>query len=265
MSDSQKENQQPDKKSVAMLVVERGEIPMLESFKAALHTALRKPLPEEAKVAYSDQLTGYKVQAYFDRLNSVLGVSNWTYSYREVNDETVNGDAGVALTVEVTLVVPVFNLRVSQLGVHADLSRAAALRGAVTNGFKAACSKSLGIGAEAYLGLLTMDEDSETLKVTPKVESAVDLSMLSIDTSTLDKPEEPKAEEVKAESPKTEAIDESKGDAKNEEKQEKKPKKVKAKEPVPPVEQVETAADLAAQLEGAAKNGNGHSNNGDSH
>ena len=235
-----------------VLVIERGAIPMLESFKAALQTALRKPLPDEAKTKYGDGLTGYKVQAFFDRLNSVLGINNWSYSYQEMSEEEVNGGMGFLKSVDVTISVPVFGLTAHATGVYTDFSKAGALRGAITNGLKAVCSKFFGIGGDAYLGLVSLDEETEKLKVQPPAPSTVAISdsLIPVDPSLFDKPEEPKPE-VKDE-PKAEAAPEPKAEAAPEPKV-KKPKK----QPV--------QSELAAELEAASSNGNGHTNDGDSH
>ncbi len=129
-----------------------------------IRKALQAPLPEEAKEKYASGLTGYKSQAYIDRLNEVLGLDGWSASFSRpsvgpfpaTEEPQKNGLYFVETVCSLTIETPFLTLKVDRWGSFEAVKRSEALMGAETRAFKRTC-RWLGIGRDAYLG--SIDED----------------------------------------------------------------------------------------------------------
>lgn len=122
--------------------------------------ALPKEATETAKKEITRKgydTTGYQYQFLVNVLNEVLGPCHWSYDYQVLQHKTVSTKTGLSmdeLTVEVT--VTILGVARKNIGGHASMNYADALKGAITNGLKKTLGM-FGIGKKAYEG--TLDED----------------------------------------------------------------------------------------------------------
>lgn len=142
--------------------------------KRNIYEELSAPLPIEAKqVALNKDThkgydtTGQGYQYHVDRFNQVLGVTGWTWAYTVFAEDVEKYSSGkpkYIYTVDVSITIKENSeLELKEdtrhcIGGHDAISRADALKGAITNGFKKTAA-FFGVGREAYAGEL--DEDNQ--------------------------------------------------------------------------------------------------------
>lgn len=140
--------------------------------KRNIYKELSAPLPKEAKQIALNKEThkgydtiGQGYQYCVDRFNEVLGVTGWSYNYRILSEDIEkysNGKPKYIYTIEVLITIkanPELGLVEETrkcIGGHDSITKADALKGAITNGFKKTAS-FFGVGREAYAGELDDD------------------------------------------------------------------------------------------------------------
>lgn len=132
--------------------------------KEQIYEHLSANLPKEAIEHASKDITrkgydttGYQYQYVVDRLNEVLGIEGWRFSYKvlkEIEGKWSTGKAFFDITTEISLSIGAVTH--TCIGGHKSETYADALKGAITNGFKKTAA-FFGVGAAAYRG--TLDED----------------------------------------------------------------------------------------------------------
>ena len=133
-----------------------------------IYAELSAPLPKEAVERVSKEqskkgydTTGYGYQFVVNRLNEVLGLRGWGYTYKILKElegvyEKSNNNF-YEVTMEVGLwILSEDNIRYA-VGGHTARSYSDAVKGALTNAFKKAAA-FWGVGRQAYEG--TLDEDT---------------------------------------------------------------------------------------------------------
>lgn len=133
-----------------------------------VYKKLIAPLPQEAiehapksvtRKGYDT--TGYQYQYLVERLNEVLGLGGWSFSFKVIKEEQgvwASGKKYWEITTEVTVELKDIQ-KYTCVGGHKSEAYADALKGAITNGFKKTIAFS-GLGGEAYKG--TIDEDYQS-------------------------------------------------------------------------------------------------------
>lgn len=134
----------------------------------SIYEQLTNKLPDEAierapkeKTRKGYDTTGFQYQYIVDRLNEVLGIDGWTFTYvivKEDKGEWGNGKSYWDITVDCTITIETDGLKAVRQcpGGHKADSHSDALKGAVTNSFKKTAAL-FGVGAEAYRG--SIDDD----------------------------------------------------------------------------------------------------------
>jgi len=143
-----------------------------EKAKRNIYAELSAPLPAEAKqIALSkDTHKGYDTagqnyQYHVDRFNMVLGITGWKWDWKVFAEDVEKYSSGkpkyiymidVSITIKANTDLELLEDTKRCIGGHDAISRADALKGAITNAFKKTAS-FYGVGREAYAGELDDD------------------------------------------------------------------------------------------------------------
>lgn len=116
-----------------------------------------------AKTGKGYDTTGYAYQFIVNRLNEVMGINGWNYTYKELakeNGTSKSGSARIAVTIEIALTLSIGEQSVSKpcVGGHVSNNYTDALKGAITNSLKKTAAL-FGAGKQAYEK--TIDDDHQ--------------------------------------------------------------------------------------------------------
>lgn len=123
-----------------------------------------------AKTGKGYDTTGFGYQFIVNRLNEVMGIGGWNYTYKElerVNGTTQKGAARISITVETVITLRIGDEEISKpcVGGHVSNNYTDALKGAITNSLKKTAAL-FGAGKQAYEK--TIDDDHQEPDANPK-------------------------------------------------------------------------------------------------